>query len=215
MTALLVMGIIVLILLGISMVRVGASADYSDGGLTARVRVGPLGIPVYPPKKKPEAKEARPPRTEKPAARPPAKQPAPLGEKLSLVRRIIPVACRAAGRLKRKVRIDRLEVKLITAGGADAARGAIQFGQAAAALANLKVLLENSFQMKEYRFYTNVDFSRTEPEVCLRGAVSMTVGQCAALGVRTGAELLRVYLRHQKESGRRAAQPAPAAAGKE
>jgi len=73
MTALIVIGILLLVLLALSLVRVGGMVEYSTEGLTAKARIGPLKIALYPrPPKKKRAEKGKKkpsgPKGEKPKA---------------------------------------------------------------------------------------------------------------------------------------------------
>lgn len=224
MTVWIVIGIILLILFLISLLRVGGMVEYSADGLTAKARVGPLRITLYPRPRK-EKKESTKEQTEqKKTKKTEAKEEKPpeeptketkKGGKLSLILRLIPVACEAAGRFRRKLRIDRLDIDFTAAGGADAAKGAIQFGQVSAAMGAMTALIENSFQVKERRFRSNVDFTLTEPVVYLYAALSITIGQCVCLGIWAGIRVLKVFLAYRKEQKKQAVKAVPAAEGKE
>ena len=107
---------------------------------------------------------------------------------------LLSVAAEAAGRLKRKIRIDGLELMLIW-GGMDAAAVALGYGRANAALGMIWPLLDNNFRVKRHVFQVELDYSRTEPAVELAAVVTMTVGQVVALSVHYGVKALIVWLK--------------------
>ena len=123
----------------ISLIRVGARVRYGKAGLFVFVLAGPKKIQVLPtkPKKKKPKKEKRP-KNEKPDQ----------GEKhnktlieskpgtLSRLMKLLPVIGQACGALKRKIRIDDLELDLVW-GGSDPAAIALGYGQANAALGKI------------------------------------------------------------------------------
>ena len=215
MTAAIVIGIILLLLIALSLVRVGGMVEYSAEGIEAKARAGPLEIDLYPrpPKeKKPNKKKDK----QKKAGPPPAAEEAPpkKGGKLGLILRLVPVACETVGRFRRKLRIDRLWIDFTAAGGEDAAKAAIQYGQVSAAMGTMTALIENSFQVKERKLHSHVDFTLTEPVVYLNVALSLTIGQCVSLALAAGIRVLKVYLSWRKEE-KQAAKAVPATARKE
>lgn len=61
MTGWIILGAVILVLFLLSLVRLGAEARYGEGGLTVRVRLGPIWVTLLPRKKKPKrAKQAKP-----------------------------------------------------------------------------------------------------------------------------------------------------------
>lgn len=222
MTAPIVVGILLALLLVLSLIRIGGLVEYSESGLTVKARLGSLKFTLYPrpPKEKKEQKKKKakkkPAPTEKKgqAKQPKEEKAPPEGGKAELLLRFLPLACEAAGKFRRKLRIDRLNLDFIAAGGLDAASGALQFGRASAAMGTATALLENSFQVKDMHLRTNVDFSLTEPVVSLNAALSLTIGQCVCLGVWVGLRALKIVLSCRKEQ-KQAAAAASVTNGKE
>ena len=141
MTGLIVAGCILLVLLLLGQLRVGASAAYSESGFFLKIKAGPVRIQILPSKKK---KRERPP---KPRKKHPAEgaKPAPQSGKkntLSLALRFLPLLAEAAGRFKRKIRIDRLRLHVIW-GAPDPAAAAKGFGAGNAAMGMLWPLFEH------------------------------------------------------------------------
>ena len=115
MRPLLILALIAAVLVLLSLIRLGVWASYRSGVLTLRGKVGPVKLTILPQKEKKPAKKK--PKPEKSAEDKPKKQPKEL---LALARRALPVALEAAGRLKRKIRVDRLFLD-VTVGGEDPA----------------------------------------------------------------------------------------------
>lgn len=202
MKALWIIGIILATLFLISLIRMGGSVDYSEVGLRIRAKIGALRFTVFPikkRKKKPGAAEKKPPKTE---SEPPHKEKKAGGGSLELVRQFLPLIAEAAGSLKRKIRIDRLDVELVAAASNPAA-AAMAFGGANVALGMILPLLENNFHVKERNFLTRVDFDRKKPEITIRAALSLTIGQALSFGVRYGIRFLKIlWERRRKLSDR-------------
>lgn len=204
MTFLKVLLVILLILWLISLVRVGGRVKYGQAGLSVTVLAGFFKIRVLPPK----AKKKKPPKEKK------RKQPPPVAEKhkkkpkegqpgtLSRMMKLMPVVGQACGALKRKIRIDDLELELIW-GGADAAAAAIGYGQANAALGMLWPVFDNNFKVKRHSFQVSMDYGLSQPAVELQAAVTMTVGQIAALGIHYGVKALIVWIKSGRPAVKR------------
>lgn len=195
MRALWIVAGVLLILFLLSLIRVGGMVDYAAGGLTVRLLAGPLHMTVFPfPKRKKERPKKE--KKEKPDQAPGPDEKAP-GGSLDLIKEFLPLVTDAAGSLRRKIRVDRLEMDL-TVGAPDPAMAAIAFGGANAALGMLVPLLENAFQIKERRLRTAVDFNAKVPVVAIRAALTLTIGQGAAFALHFGIRALGILLAHRK-----------------
>lgn len=204
MTFLKVLLAILLILWLISLLRIGGRVKYGQAGLSVTVLVGFFKIRVLPPK----AKKEKPPKgrtrkqppsvAEKHKKRPKEGQPGTL----SRLMKLLPVVGQACGALKRKIRIDDLELELIW-GGADAAAAAIGYGQANAALGMLWPVFDNNFKVKRHSFQVSMDYGLSQPAVELQAAVTMTVGQITVLGIHYGVKALTVWIKSGRPAVKR------------
>ena len=204
MTALKVLLAIVLVFWLISLIRVGGRVRYGEAGLFAFVLAGPLKIQLFPAKPKEEKpKKKKPKKEKKPKKKEPKKEKKPKGKKpktegrpgtLSRLMQLLPVVGQACGALKRKIRIDDLDLDLIWGGG-DPAAIALGYGQANAALGMLWPIFDNNFKVKRYSFQIGMDYGRTQPAVELEAAVTFTIGQILALGVHYGVKALIIWVR--------------------
>ena len=113
---------------------------------------------------------------------------------LSRLIKLLPVVGQACGSLKRKIRIDDLELELIW-GGTDPAAAALSYGRANAALGMLWPILDNNFKVKRHSFKIGLDYGITEPMAEARAAVTLTVGQIVALGVHYGVKALVTWIK--------------------
>jgi hypothetical protein len=183
--------LIVLVLWLLSLVRMGASVNYDDSGLVVKARVGPVKFIVFPMKKK-----DKPPKQKK-KRRLKEEEPPKKGGNLALVRNFLPLATEAAGRFKKKIRIDKIELDLIW-GASDPAAAAMGYGWANAALGMLWPLIEHNFNVRERQLRTSVDYSANQPIITIRAAFSLTIGQGAVLGVVLGLKVLKLFRKEQK-----------------
>ena len=177
MRALLILALIAAALCLLSLIRLGAWVSYRSGVLTLKGKVGPVKLTILPQKeKKPDKKKPKP---EKSAEDKPQKQPKEL---LALARRALPIALEAAGRLKRKIRVDRLFLD-VTVGGEDPAAAAVAYGGVNAAIGMIWPLAEQDLNIKDRRIRTRADFSAAGTDLSLEAAVTLTVGQALALAL--------------------------------
>lgn len=121
---------------------------------------------------------------------------------LSRLMKLLPVVGQACGSLKRKIRIDELELEVIW-GGPDAAAVALGYGRANAALGMLWPVFDHNFKVKRHSFQISADYGRTEPAAELRAAVTMTVGQMMTLGVHYGVKALFTWIKSGRPAAKR------------
>lgn len=187
--------ILLLVLFLISLIRVGGVVEYSAQGLLVRVRAGKLRFTVFPMKKR--EKKPPKPRKKKEKPEPQPSEPRKAGGTLELVKDFLPVVTEAAGRFKRKIRVDQLDVEL-TVAGPNPAMAAMAFGGANAALGMMVPLLENNLKIKERSIRTAVDFDRDSPVIYLKAALSLTIGQGMMLAFRLGIQALGILWKHRR-----------------
>ena len=198
MRPLLILALIAAALVLLSLIRLGVWVSYRSGVLTLKGKVGPVKLTILPQKEKKPAKKK--PKPEKSAEDKPKKQPK---EQLALARRALPVALEAAGRLKRKIRVDRLFLD-VTVGGEDPAAAAITYGGINAALGMIWPLVEQNFNVKDRCIRTAMDFSAAETDLSLEVAATLTVGQVLALALRLLPKLPQILGRDGKKEAKRA-----------
>ena len=116
MKAILILGAVLLALGALlRLVRLGALAESSAAGLRLKLKVGPLRLMLYPRKpKRPRRKAGKSSRREKKREERP--QPELGGGPLALVKRFLPLIAEAAGRFRRKLRIDVFQLEVTAAG---------------------------------------------------------------------------------------------------
>ena len=217
MTWLAVAAGVILLLWLLGRIRLGADAEYSDQGLAARLRIGKIYIQLYPAKKKkkrakkeekkPSSKERPPEQTGSKGGKEPSskssppktgdeKEKKPKGGQLGPIRQYLPLVGQAAGELKRKIRIDRLDIDFI-AGGDDPVAAAMSFGYSNAAMGMIWPIFAQNFQVKEHRLRTACDFGAPAPTVYLFAALSLRLGQLVSFALRFGWKFLKIYLNNK------------------
>lgn len=189
MTALWVLAIVLLCLLFLSLLRVGGRVCYDQNGLLVQVRVGVFSFTVFPLKPSKKAKKS-PKEKPVPKSGPPREEPTG-GGNLELLQKMLPAVCQAAGRLKKNIQIDDLELELLWS-HPDPAVCAMGYGAANGAVGMIWPILEQNFHIKKYRIRTGVDFDRGSPTIRGVAALSLTVGQGISMTLRLLGQLLQI-----------------------
>ncbi len=200
MTALIVVVCILLVFFLIGQIRVGAAVAYSEQGLFVKVKIGPVTIQILPPtgmKSKKEKKQKTPSKVSADSEAKPV-QKKNVKDTLSLVLRFLPLVGEAAGRFKRKIRIDRLRLYVIW-GASDPASAAKGYGAGNAALGIIWPVLDYNFNVKEHDLRVDVDFEREAPEIVADAQATLTIGQSLVLALRVGLKALKIYLGYRRE----------------
>ncbi|MGN8897395.1 DUF2953 domain-containing protein [Flavonifractor sp. HCP28S3_F3] len=174
MKVLLILALIAVVLVLISLIRIGIQVIYVPSGLTLRLKLGPVRMTLLPRKEKKQSKKKKEPKT---AAAEEGKR-----DVLGQIRRGLPLIAEAAGRLKRKVRLDRIYLN-VTAAASDPASAALAFGGVNAAVGMIWPLVEQNFNVRDRRIRTRVDFEATRPTASLDAAATLTIGQTVVLAI--------------------------------
>lgn len=200
MKVIFIIGCIVLALFLLSLIRVGGMAEFSEGGLLVRARLGLFRLTLFPLKekkklkKKPRMKKKKPKKKKKQTEPPPPKR----GGAFALVQKFLPLVADEAGRFRRKIRVDRLYVDFTAAAG-DPAAAAMAFGLANASIGMLWPLLAHNFNIKEHRIRTAVDFNAKMPKIYLYAAFSLTLGRAVALSLGLLLRVLKLLSAQRAE----------------
>ena len=204
----------------LALLPLGVSVRYNAAGVVAKVILGPLKITLFPrPKKeKKNAKKAPPenrPEPEKKAeteakpvqpmapAQPKPQNPLPpptpkeKGGKLTDFLPLVKVALDLLNSLRRKLRVNVLELKLILAGG-DPCNLAVNYGRTWAAVGNLMPQLERFLVIQKRDIQVECDFTSDQTRVTARLDLTITLGRILSLAVVFGIRALKEYLKINK-----------------
>ena len=204
MTALKIIGVILLICLLIGFVRLGAVVTFGDG-LRVRARLGALRLTVYPRKKR---KKAQKPKADKPPEQPEQREPKPKKKKRSLPKPTLDdlldladTAFTALGatvrRACKRVHIDPLELTVVFA-GRDPALTASLYGAANTLMFAVMPRAEETFDIPDPSLHLRVDFER---EGCAaEGALGVSLRVCdlLAIALTLVIPLAKWFLRFKK-----------------
>ena len=193
MKVLIILALVAAVLVLISLIRLGVQVIYVPSGLTVKVKVGPVRVTVLPRRKKRPKQERK--EKEKEKGQPERSG----GDVLGQIRRALPLIAEAAGRLRRKVQLDRIYLD-VTAAAPDPASAALAFGGVNAAIGMIWPLVEQNFNVVDRRIRTQVDFEASHPAASLDAAATLTIGQALALAVWLAPTLPQITgAEHQKK----------------
>lgn len=177
----------------LAVLPLGVSAIYQEDGPLVSLIAGPVRVKVFPTKGKKEKKnktsqqkkEASPT-----SAKPKKKQKGgSFQDFLPLVKLILEFL----GVFRRKLRVNRLEMKLILAAD-DPCDLAVNYGKAWAALGNLVPQLERLFVIKKRDLEVECDFMSDKTLIFARLDLTITIGRLLSISVVHGIRILRQYL---------------------
>lgn len=195
---LIVLAVIVLV----AVCPLGVSARYDENGPLVRLQAGFLRIPLIPSSKDKKKKKDKTKKAVNKAA-PAQKAAAPAkkekrGGSFTDFLPLVQVGLNFLGEFRRKLRVKKLELKLVMAGD-DPCDLAVNYGRANAALGNLWPQLEKLFVIKKRDVQIECDFTADKTLIWARLDLNITVGRILSLLVRYGYRALREYLKIKKK----------------
>lgn len=190
----------VLLLLGL--LPLGVHLTYNEDGFRVKILVAFLKLSLpYGKKDRREAdKRASQKKTvstnasgqKKPAGQ--SKQGGSVKDFLPLVK----LAMDFLGDFRRKLRVDRLDVKLLMAAD-DPCDLAVNYGRARAAVGNLMPQLERIFVIRKRDIDVSCDFTASESRVTARLDATITLGRLLGLAAVYGVRGMKEYLKFSKK----------------
>lgn len=184
----------------IGCIPVGADVLYLDGALTLKAKLGPFWLKLIPRPEKhraPKSKKEKKPAAKKQAdtAEPKEKKPSPLlSGGVSGILELLRFAGDVLGELRRKLRLDDLMLRVRFGAGDDAAKTAIQYGRAWAAIGAVMPCLERIFVIKKRDIGAELDYNEKEKmRVDAHLLITITIGRALALAVYAGVRFLKLY----------------------
>jgi len=183
-----ILGVLVLLCL----IPLGVRAVYNREGFRLWLLIGPFRILLLPKEKKAEKKKEAPKKEKNTAA-----QKKPESKDGGSIRDFLPllgVAKRLLASFFRKLRVRKLELKLILAGG-DPCDLAVNYGRAWAATGNLIPVLEELFVIRKRDVDVGCDFTAEETKVYAAADITILTGRLLGLAARYGYQALREFLK--------------------
>ena len=195
----------------LAILPLGASVKYNSDGPLVRIIAGPVRVKVFPVKKK-EKKEKKPKEKKQKKEKPktdgqqtmekPKEEKKEKGGSLLDFLPLVRVGLDLLNDFRWKLRLNRLELKLILAANDPADLG-LNYGRAWAAVGNLVPMLERSFVIKKKDIEVECDFTTSETLVIARLDLTITLGRLLALVTVYGVRGLREFmnLKNKRKGG--------------
>lgn len=189
-----------LVILFLAWLPLGVRLRYDEDGPIFWLLIGPVPIRLYPGKEKKKAE--KPKKKKQPAGKNAARQKTEKkGGSLKDFLPLLQLVKEFLGDLRRKLRVDRLEMKLTMAGD-DPCDLAMNYGRAWAAVGNILPQLERLFVIKKRQIDVEPDFMGEETTLFFRMDLTLTVWRILSLAVPYGLRALREYLKiNEKKKG--------------
>ena len=185
------------VVLLLAILPLGVFVSYDEDGVVVKIVAGPVKITLFPrPKKEKKSKkktsaspaEQLPKPPQPPKQIPEKKKGGSWTDFLPLVQ----VALDFLGSFRRKLRINRLDLKLTMAGD-DPCDLAVNYGRAWAAVGNLMPQLERLFVIKKRNIEVACDFTASQTLVKFRSEATITLGRLVSLAVVYGIRVFREF----------------------
>lgn len=191
--------ITLVILVVLAWIPLGATIRYNTDGLSLKIIAGPIRLTVLPKKNKEEKSKKKPkdksaPKKVKASSTQPAtpKQE----EKGGSITDFLPLVNTALDLLnafRKKLRIDRLELKLIMAAD-DPCDLAVNYGRAWAAVGNLFPRLERWLVIKKRDVEVECDFEASQTVVIAHVDLTITLGRLLGILIWYGVRALKQFI---------------------
>jgi len=186
---------IILLLIIISLLRVGIIVVYSESGFVADAIIGFVKIRAFPREKKEKPKkEKKQPKAKKTEPEPEEKK----GGRFADFKLMWPYIKSALERLKRKLRVDELTI-YFAAGGSDPASVAMSYGGVTAAMGMIIPVLEQNLNILNRDFETSFSFELKEPYIFIRANITAAVWELIYIGL----PLFSMYMKTRERKSRK------------
>ena len=196
------------ILIGLGCVPLGVRLRYDGDGPLAAVLLGRLPIVLYPLPgwlKKLTSREKKDgekkPKKEKPKKEKPPKDTvgeAPQGGSWKKFLPLVRLGLHFLGDFRRKLRVNRLVLRLTLAGD-DPCDLAVNYGRAWAAVGNLLAALERAFVIQKRDVEVQCDFLAEETKVVFAMDLTITLGRILGLLVKYGIRAVAILLKMKNQ----------------
>lgn len=177
----------------LSLLPLGVCAAYDVSGLLLELLIGPVRVTIYPTKTK--KKKVAP---KKDAANkkdtPKNANTAGIGGSLTDFMPLLQYFVDFLGDFRRKLRVRRLELRLVMAGD-DPCDLAVNYGKAWAAVGNLMPQLERIFTIKKRDVQVACDFTENQIKLYAKVDITITLGRLISLLGVHGFKVIREYFK--------------------
>lgn len=181
------------VLTGLAMLPLGISACYNTDGAKLRLIIGPVRLTLFPRKKKDAKPKSKKQQIKQKAAVSKQKEAKEKGGSVSDFLPLLRIVLEFISSFKRKLRVNRLEMKLLL-GGDDPCDLAINYGRAWSALGSLMPHLERAFVIRKRNLEVECDFTSAKTSVLARLDLTITLGRVLSISIHHGFRAVREYL---------------------
>lgn len=187
------------ILILLAILPLGVSVIYNEDGPLARVIAGFIRIKVFPLKKKEKkSKKQKKKKTVKTNATKKKKEPSQKGGSIMDFLPLVKVAVDFLNGFRKKLRVNRLELKLTLAGGDPFDLG-MNYGKAWEVLGNITPYLDRVFVFKKRDLDVACDFEADKTLIYARLDLTITLGRLLGLVFVAGFRALKEYFKITKK----------------
>lgn len=194
------------ILIGLGCLPLGVRLRYDEDGPLAAVLLGRLPIVLYPVPgwlKKLTSREKKPgenkPKEEKPKKEKPQKAAEnPQGGSWKKFLPLVQLGLHFLGDFRRKLRVNRLVLRLTLAGD-DPCDLAVNYGRAWAAVGNLLAAMQRAFVIQKRDVEVQCDFLGEETKVVFAMDLTITLGRVLGLLVKYGIRAVTILLKMKNQ----------------
>lgn len=189
---LIALGILVLL----AVLPVGVCLIYNEDGLILSLFLGAIKIKLIPMASKEKKKKEKPKKQKKakPASKPQSVKKERSGGKITDFLPLVDIGLKFLGSFRRKLRVKRLELNYVIAGG-DPCDLALNYGKAWTAVGNIMPLLERIFVIKKRNIQVQCDFAEVAARISARLEITITIGRVVGIAVKYGVKALREFLK--------------------
>jgi len=185
------------ILVLLAILPVGVCLIYNEDGLVLSLLLSAVKIQLFPRASKEDKKKVKKPKKQKAEkttakAKPDKKEKS--GGKITDFLPLVDVGLKFLGSFRRKLRVKRLQLNYVMAGG-DPCDMALNYGKAWAAVGNIMPLLERIFVIKKRNIQVQCDFTADSAKIFARLEITITVGRAVGLVVKYGIKALVEFLK--------------------
>lgn len=200
---LVILGILILLAVLLSRIRLGVRLTWEPGSLTAEASIGPFRIRLYPPAQRkksvpqsPAPKEAAQPQQKKHAA-----FPKPTAEDLRLaLETLLPPLRRALDRTRRGIRVTPLEICVTVGGEEDPAAAAQLYGWLHTTVWTIMPVMEQLVRIPEPAIHIGIDFDVDTTVSSGKIGIFLTLGTLVSVAFRIGIPVIKFLTAYMKRS---------------
>jgi len=188
------------ILILLAILPLGVSVIYNEDGPLVRVIAGFIRLKVFPLKKKEKKpkKEKKKNKAKNAGKTKKKKEPSKKGGSITDFLPLLKIAVDFLDGFRRKLRVNRLELELILAGGDPYDLG-MSYGKAWAALGNITPYLDRVFVFKKRDVDVQCDFEGSKTLIFARLDLTITLGRLLGLVFVAAFRALKAYLKIMKK----------------